>query len=47
MEVDNEMLPAPNNVPLVDTPDDDTLFEGKTWWWDGIDIRDVAENNQN
>ena len=38
---------SPENVPLVDTPDADTLFEGKTWGWDGIDCRAVVAQNQN
>ena len=40
--VDDNLEPAPNNVPLVDTPAADTLFEGHTWGWDGIDRRDVV-----
>ena len=28
LEVDDGMEPAPNNIPLVDTTDADTLFEG-------------------
>ena len=30
LEVDDDMEPAPDNVPLVDTPAADTLFEGYT-----------------
>ena len=41
------METAPNNVPLLDTPDDDTLFEGQTWGWYGIDFRAVVEHNHN
>ena len=42
LEVDDDIEPAPDNVPLVDTPDSDTLFEGKTWGWYGIDRRAVV-----
>ena len=35
------------NFPLVDTPVDDTLFEGQTWGWDSIDRRAVVVHNQN
>ena len=41
------MEPAHNNVPLVDTTAADTLFEGQTWGWDGIDLRAVVSQNQN
>ena len=41
------MEPAPENVNLVDTPADDTLFEGQTWGRDGIDCCAVAAQNQN
>ena len=45
MEVDDDMKLAPDNVNLVDTPDADTLFEGQTWGWDGIDCRAVGAQN--
>ena len=38
LEVDDDMEPAPENVPLVDTPTADTLFEGHTWGLDGINL---------
>ena len=38
---------APENVPSVETPFVDTLFEGQTCGWDGIDRRDVVAQNQN
>ena len=38
---------APDNVPLVDNPASDTLFEGQAWGWDGIDRRVVVAQNQN
>ena len=41
------MEPAPDNVPLVETPADYTMFEGQIQWWDGIDRRDVVAQNQN
>ena len=47
MEVDDAMEPAPDNVPLIDTPDADTLFEGKTCGWDDIDFRSVVAQNNN
>ena len=47
MEVDDDMEPSPENVPSVDTPAADTLFEGHTWGWDGIDLHDVVSQNQN
>ena len=47
LEVDDDMLPAPKNVPLVETPYYDTLFEGHTWGWDGINRRAVVAQNQN
>ena len=47
LEVDNYMEPAPNNVLLVDTPADDTLFEGQTWVWDVINHRTMVAQNQN
>ena len=47
LEFDDEMEPSPENVPLVDTPTADTLFEGQTWGWDGIDCRAVVAHNQN
>ena len=31
MEVDYDMEPAPENVPSVNTPSADILFEGHTW----------------
>ena len=42
LEVDDDMEPAPKNVPLVENPAADTLFEGQTWRWDGIDHRAVV-----
>ena len=44
-EVDDGMEPAPENVPLVDTPAADTLFEGQTWGWDGIDCHAMVAQN--
>ena len=41
------MEQAPENVPSVETPDADTIFEGQTWGWDGIDRRDAVSKNQN
>ena len=41
------MEPAPKNVPLVDNPDADTLFEGQSWWRDVIDFCAVVVQNQN
>ena len=41
------MEPDPKNVPLVETPYYDTLFEGHTWGWDGINRRAVVAQNQN
>ena len=41
------MEPTPNNVPLVDTPDADILFEGQTWGWGVIDCCAVVAHNQN
>ena len=41
------MEPAPKNVPLVDTPDADTLFEGQTWRLGGIDFLAVVSQNHN
>ena len=32
---------------MIDTTADDTMFEGNTWGWDGIDSRDVIAQNQN
>ena len=46
-EVDYYMEPYPKNVPLVDTTDTYTLFEGQTWEWDGIDLCAVVAQNQN
>ena len=46
LEVDDYMEPSPKNFPSVDTPAADTLFEGQTWGWDGIDHRDVVAHNQ-
>ena len=47
LEVDDDMELAPDNVHLVHTPDADTLFDGQTWGWDGIDCRAVVAHNQN
>ena len=41
------MEPAPDNVPLVETPAADTLFEGHTWERDVIDRRAVVAQNHN
>ena len=41
------MEPATENVPLVYAPDSGTLFEVKTWGWDGIYFRAVLAQNQN
>ena len=45
--VGDDMEPDPDNVPLVDTTAADTLFEGQTWGWDGINIRAVVSQNHN
>ena len=37
MEVDYDMEPDTEFFPLVDNTAVDTLFEGQTWGWDGID----------
>ena len=47
LEVDDDTEPAPKNFTLVDTPTTDTIFEGHTWGWDGIDFRAVVAQNQN
>ena len=47
LEVDDDKEPAPKNVPLVYTPDSDTLFELQTWGWDDIDRRSVLAQNHN
>ena len=47
MDFDDDMERAPENVPLFNTPADDTLFEGQTWGWDGIDFRAVLAQNHN
>ena len=47
MKFDDDMEPTPKNVPLVDTPDTDTLFDRYMWGWDGINCRAVAAYNQN
>ena len=47
LEVDYVMGPAPENVPLVETPAAETMFEGHTWGWDGIDLRSVVAHNHN
>ena len=41
------MESSTKNVPSVETPSADTLFEGQTWGWDGIDRRAVVAQNQN
>ena len=41
------MEPPPKNVPLVDTPASETLFEEHTWGWRGIDCRAVVAHNHN
>ena len=41
------MEPDPENVPLVENPAADTLFEGHTWGWDGIDCHSVVGQNHN
>ena len=36
------MVPAPpENVPSVDDPAADALFEGQTWGWDSIVVKSV------
>ena len=47
LEVDDDMESSTKNVPSVETPSADTLFEGQTWGWDGIDRRAVVAQNQN
>ena len=47
LEVDDDMEQAPNNVPLVYTPDSGTLFEGHIWGWDVIDCWDMVSQNKN
>ena len=41
------MEPAPDNVPSIENPAADTLFEGQTWGWDGIDHRSMVAQNHN
>ena len=41
------MKSAPKNVPLVDTPAAEKMFEGHTWGWDDIDLPAVVAQNQN
>ena len=41
------MEPAPDNVPSVDNPASDILFEGQAWGWDGIDRRAMVAQNHN
>ena len=45
LEGDDDMGPAPENFPSVDTPAADTMFEGQTWGWDGVDRRAVVAQN--
>ena len=47
MEDDNDMETPPNNVPLLNTPADDTLFEEQIWGWYGIYRCAVVAQNQN
>ena len=47
LEDDDDIEPAPENVPSVGTPAADTLFEGQTWGWDDIDRRSVVAYNHN
>ena len=47
MQVDDEIETALDNVPFVDSPTADTLFEGQIWGWDGIDCRGVVAQNHN
>ena len=47
MDVDDDMEPAPDNFPLVETPSAATLFEGHIWGWDGIYRHAVVSKNQN
>ena len=47
LEVDDDIAPPPNNVPSVNNPAADTLFEGQTWGWDGIDCSAMAAHNHN
>ena len=41
------MEPTPENITLIDTPSDETLFEGQTWGQYGVDHRAVISQNQN
>ena len=41
------MEPAPDKFPSVNTPATDTMFEGQTWGWYGIDRRAEVSQNQN
>ena len=38
---------SPKNAPLVENTAADTLFEGQTRGWNGINHRDVVSQNQN
>ena len=46
MEVDDDMEPVPENVPLAENPYSETQFEVHKWGWDGINRRDVVAQNQ-
>ena len=47
MEVDGDIKPDLDNVPLVDTPTSKTLIEGHTLRWYDIDRRGVVAQNYN
>ena len=47
LQVDDYMEPSTGNIPLVHTPDADTLLEWHVWGWDGINFRAVVAQNQN
>ena len=46
LTVNYDMELSPENFPLVDTSAADTLFEGQTLSWGGIDNRAVVAQNQ-
>ena len=47
LEVDDDTELDPDDVPLVENSAADTLFEGQTWGWGGIDRRAAVSQNQN
>ena len=47
LDVNGDMELAPKNVTLVENYAAETLFEGHTWGWDGINQHAVVAHNQN